>query len=53
MFSEDFSGDAKVMEPDEIVEWKWFDLNNLPKNMYFPSAKLLENYIKREFYLLQ
>ena len=53
MFSEDFSGDAKIMEPDEIVEWKWFDLNNLPKNMYFPSAKLLENYIKGEFYLLQ
>lgn len=51
MFSKDFSGDAKIMEPDEIVEWKWFDINNLPKNMYFPSAKLLENYIKGEFYL--
>ena len=41
---EDFEGDVKVMEPDEITEWQWFDLNNLPEKIFFPSAKVLKNY---------
>jgi 8-oxo-dGTP diphosphatase len=44
LFSDDFDGDASVMEPDEITEWRWFGLDDLPKPMYFPSAKVLENY---------
>ena len=49
MMSEDFEGQAKVMEPDEITEWQWFDLDKLPKPMYFPSAKLIENYKNKVF----
>ncbi|MBI5871684.1 NUDIX domain-containing protein [archaeon] len=51
LFSDVFSGEPKVMEPDEITEWRWFDLNNLPLPLYFPSAKLLENYKQKKFYL--
>jgi ADP-ribose pyrophosphatase YjhB (NUDIX family) len=51
LFSDNFKGEPKVMEPDEITEWKWFDLNNLPKPIYFPSEKLLENYLRKEFYI--
>lgn len=40
---EDFSGEAKVMEPDEITEWQWFSLDNLPKPMFFPSQKVIDN----------
>ena len=43
LLAKKFSGKVKTMEPDEIVEWKWFDLNDLPMNMYFPSKKVLEN----------
>ena len=50
-FSDAFEGDAKVMEPDEITEWHWFDLNNLPHPLYFPSAKVLENYRQKRFYI--
>ena len=50
LFSEDFRGEPKVMEPDEITEWRWFDLNNLLSPLYFPSAKIVENYNKGEFY---
>jgi hypothetical protein len=39
------------MEPDEITEWQWFDLNNLPSPLYFPSAKVLENYKTQKFYI--
>ena len=39
------------MEPDEITKWGWFDLNCLPVPIYFPSEKVLENYIKKVFYM--
>jgi len=51
LFSDAFSREPKVMEPDEITEWRWFDLNNLPSPIYFPSAKVLENYKQKKFYI--
>ena len=49
--SEDYEGEARVMEPDEITEWKWFELKRLPRPLYSPSEKLLNNYFKNEFYI--
>jgi 8-oxo-dGTP diphosphatase len=51
VYAEDFSGEPKVMEPDEITEWKWFDLDDLPTPLYFPSEKLLNNYKQGQFYI--
>ncbi|EKE29717.1 MAG: MutT/nudix family protein [uncultured bacterium (gcode 4)] len=51
MFSDDFEWVPKVMEPDEITEWKWFGLNDLPENVFPPSVKVLENYRKNAFYI--
>ncbi|MFH0869875.1 MAG: NUDIX domain-containing protein [archaeon] len=51
LFSDDFEGEPKVMEPDEITEWRWFELDKLPSPLYFPSAKVLENYRKKKFYI--
>jgi len=54
MFSEYFQGEPRVMEPDEITEWHWFDLDNLPSPLFFPSQRVLENvelnkiYVKRD-----
>jgi len=47
---EDFEGEVKVMEPDEITEWKWFDLSNLPSPLYFPSEKIIKNYLAQKIY---
>lgn len=47
----EFEGTPKVMEPDEIVDWQWFDLEKLPTPMFFPSAKVIENYLAGEFYI--
>lgn len=49
--AEDFAGEPQVMEPDEITEWRWFDLNDLPSPLYFPSAKVLKNYKQNKFYI--
>ncbi len=51
LLSEDFEGEPEVMEPDEIIEWKWFDIDNPPSPLYFPSARVLENYKKGSFYI--
>lgn len=36
--------EPKVMEPDEITEWQWFNLKNLPNRIFFPSKKILNAY---------
>jgi len=48
--AEEFEGEPKVMEPDEITEWKWFDLNNLPSPLYLPSEKIIKNYLAKRIY---
>ena len=50
LFSDAFEGEASVMEPDEITEWRWFDLDDLPNPIFFPSAKVLKNYLDKKFY---
>lgn len=51
LFCDDFKGSAQVLEPDEITEWKWFSLNELPSPMFFPSKKLVKNYLEGEFFI--
>ncbi len=48
--SADFEGEPKTMEPDEITRWEWFDLNNLPKPLFPPSAKIIKNYLDKKIY---
>lgn len=51
LFSDAFSGEPQVMEPNEITEWRWFELTNLPKPIYQPSLKILNNYKNKKFYI--
>jgi hypothetical protein len=48
--AEDVQGEAQVMEPDEITQWKRFDLNNLPTPLFFPSEKVIKNYLTETIY---
>jgi hypothetical protein len=36
------------MEKDKQDDWQWFDLNNLPTNLYSPSRKFIEEYKRKE-----
>ncbi len=47
---EDFVGEPKVMEPDEITRWEWFAIDNLPKPLFFPSEKVMKNYLEEVIY---
>ncbi len=47
---EDFEGEPKVMEPDEITEWKWYNLNELPEKVFPPSMKAIKAYLNNKIY---
>ncbi|MFA5878461.1 MAG: NUDIX domain-containing protein [Candidatus Staskawiczbacteria bacterium] len=53
LFADVSTGEPRVMEPDEIVEWKWFSLDHLPTPLFPPTAKMVENYKEKLFYIFQ
>jgi len=48
--STDFQGEPRVMEPDEITEWRWFNLDSLPQPMFKPSQEVIDNFVQNRFY---
>ena len=46
----DFEGDLKTMEPEEIVEWRWFSFSELPEKVFPPCVKIIKNFFANEFY---
>ncbi len=51
LVTHEYEGEATVMEPDEIVKWQWFDINDLPSPRYFPSFEVIGNYLEKKFYI--
>lgn len=49
-YCDNFSGEAELKEPEEIVDWQWFDLNNLPSPIFPSSEHMLVNYKNKVFY---
>ena len=47
----EYSGELKVMEPNKQDRWEWFDLDNLPDNIFSPSKKTIECYLKKAFFI--
>ena len=46
----EYSGNVQTMEPEEIIRWEWFDLDNLPQNLYKPSEKCISKYKNKIIY---
>ena len=42
-----YKGTPKVMEKDKIDEWKWYELDKLPENIYSPSKKTLKLFLEK------
>ena len=47
-----FEGEPQVMEPDEIIEWRWFGLNELPSPIFLPCEKILDRFFNEELRLI-
>lgn len=46
-YANSFTGTPKVMEEDKIDEWKWYELDGLPENIYSPSKKTLKLFLEK------
>ena len=45
---DDWTGNLEVKEPQKCSEWKWQDLNDLPENIFFGHAGVLQSYKKNK-----
>lgn len=45
--AKDFKGEAMVTEPDKFAEWKWFPIDDLPKNIFAGHKKFAPAYVKK------
>lgn len=43
-------GEALVMEPDKCLEWGWFNLDNLPDNLFEGTELVINNYKNNRIY---
>ena len=50
---EDFNGEPKIMEPEEITEWKWYNLDSLPEKVFPPSLKMIKAYLNKNIYIIK
>lgn len=48
---ERFLGEIQCMEPDLCYEWKFFDISNLPQDIFKPHQKIFKNYFRNTIYL--
>jgi len=51
MIAHSLDGIPKVMEPGVIIKWEWFNLDDLPKNIFSPSKKTIDCYLNNKFYM--
>jgi 8-oxo-dGTP diphosphatase len=43
-------GEPEIMEPDKCLEWKWFDLNDLPEKLFQGTELTIKNYLDKKIY---
>ncbi|MBU1292910.1 NUDIX domain-containing protein [Patescibacteria group bacterium] len=46
MLADCLEGEPVVMEPHKSRNWKWFNLEELPEDIFLPSKRVLENWKK-------
>ena len=39
---------VELREPDKCAEWRWFDVDNLPSELFLPAQKFLARYKLRK-----
>ncbi|MCL5010722.1 MAG: NUDIX domain-containing protein [Patescibacteria group bacterium] len=45
------SGEPQVLEPDRMVGWQWYDLDNLPQPIFLGTKIIIDSFKSNEHYL--
>ena len=45
------SGEPEVLEPEKAESWDWYDLDDLPENIFGATALGIESYKSKSIYL--
>lgn len=48
---ENYEGEIKLMEPEKCEEWRFFDFNKLPENIFESHQSLIKAFIAKKIYL--
>lgn len=43
-------GEPQLLEPEKCLEWRWFDLDNLPEKMFEGTDWIIKNYKAKRLY---
>ncbi len=46
--AENVRGEPQLMEPEKCSEWQWFDMNDLPKNIFIGHQRTIEGFLRHE-----
>ncbi|HEX9504318.1 MAG TPA: NUDIX domain-containing protein [Patescibacteria group bacterium] len=46
--SKKFHGELENKEPDKCEKWEWFDIKNLPENIFFAHKHFLDIYLNKQ-----
>ncbi len=46
--AQSIEGEPELKEPDRCEEWKWWDINDLPKEIFIAHDKLIQAFIDKE-----
>jgi 8-oxo-dGTP diphosphatase len=46
-----FAGQVRLMEPEKCEEWRFFNVNKLPENIFIGHEKILEMFGNKSLYL--
>lgn len=38
-------GEVKLLQKEDWKEWQWFDIDNLPQNLFAPARNVIECYL--------
>ena len=50
MLAESHAGDPYDAEPEKSQSWKWYDVKDIPENIFIPSKKAIANWLVGEVY---
>ena len=45
-----YAGSIQLMEPESCYAWQFFDLKNLPQQLFKPHIRIIDNYLQRNLY---